>query len=336
MLRKLIIIIAAATALVAQTTPNQTTPKKTSAPDPAAANKPQIDKPQIDKVKLEAYLRHLFVWPPPIEIAIGDPQPGPMAGFFEVNVRGSQGNASQEETFYVSKDGQKIIRGNVFDLGQNPFKPELEKLKTEFQPSFGTPGAPVVLVEFSDFECPFCREEAKMLRDNLLTAYPKDVRLYYLDYPLESLHPWAKAAAMMGRCIFHQNATAFWDYHDWIFQHQEEITPENLKEKVLAFATGKGIDAAQLSKCIDTRATEEEVDKTKAEGKALDVSSTPTLFVNGRRMVGTVQWPDLKRVIDYEIEYQKTAKNAGEDCGCSVQLPMPGVASQSKGSGGLK
>jgi protein-disulfide isomerase len=324
MLRKLTIILAAATALVAQTT------SKTAAPD----------KPQIDKPKLEAYLRHLFVWPAPIELTIGDPEPGPMAGFYEVKIRGSQGNASQEETFYVSKDGQKIIRGSVFDLGQNPFKPELEKLKTEYQPSFGTPGAPVVLVEFSDFECPFCREEAKMLRENLLTAYPKEVRLYYLDFPLETLHPWAKSAAMMGRCIFHQNATAFWDYHDWIFQHQDEITPDNLKAKVLEFATGKGIDAAQLSKCIDSRATEEEVDKTRAEGKALEINSTPTLFVNGRKMVGTLQWNDLKRVIDYEIEYQKTAKNAGEDCGCSVQLPMPGVAkaagAQNSGPVGLK
>jgi protein-disulfide isomerase len=269
-------------------------------------------------------------------MTIGDPQPGPMAGFYEVRVRGAQGNASQEETFFVSKDSQKIIRGSVFDLGQNPFKPELDKLKTEFEPSIGTPGAPVVLVEFSDFECPFCREEAKMLRENLIAAYPKEVRLYYLDYPLESLHPWAKASAMMGRCIFHQNASAFWDYHDWIFQHQEEITPDNLKDKVLEFATGKGIDGPQLSKCIDSKATEEEVDKTKAEGKSLEVSSTPTLFVNGRRMVGTLQWPDLKRVIDYEIEYQKTAKNAGEDCGCNVSLPMPGVAPQSSGPVGLK
>src|SRR5580704_14501536 len=114
MLRKLIIIIAAASALGAQTTPKKT-------PEPAAANKPQIDKPKIDKVKLEAYLRHLFVWPPPIEIAIGDPQPGPMAGFYQVEIRGSQGEASQAETFYVSNDGQKIIRGSVFDLAQNPF-----------------------------------------------------------------------------------------------------------------------------------------------------------------------------------------------------------------------
>src|SRR5208283_2512671 len=126
------------------------------------------DKPQIDKVKLEAYLRHLFVWPPPIEMAIADPEPGPMPGFYEVEIRGSQGNASQAETFYISKDGQKIIRGNVFDIGQNPFKEDLDKLKTEYQPSIGTPGAPVVLVEFSDFECPFCRQQAKTLREELL------------------------------------------------------------------------------------------------------------------------------------------------------------------------
>jgi len=249
---------------------------------------------------------------------------------------GSQGNASQSETFYVSKDGQKILRGTVFDVSQNPFKSELDKLKTEFQPSIGTPGAPVVVVEFSDFECPYCREEAKTLRDNLLAAYPKEVRLYYLDFPLETLHPWAKTAAITGRCIFHQNASAFWDYHDWIFASQEEIHPDNVKDKILEFARGKSLDVEQLSKCIDGRVTEDEVDKTMKEGRDLDVGSTPTLFVNGRRMVGTVQWPDLKRVIDYEIEYQKTAKNAGEDCGCSISLPIPGMPAASSSPGTLR
>lgn len=310
------IVLAAATALLGQSV------SRPAATKPGASAKPAIDKP-----KLEAYIRHLFVWPPPIEVTVGDPKPGPMPGFYEVKIRGSQGQASQEETFYVSADGGKIIRGTVFDIAQNPFKPDLDRLKTEYQPSIGTPGAPVVLVEFSDFECPYCRQQAKMLREELLKQYPTQVRLYYLDFPLEALHPWAKSAAMMGRCIFHQNASAFWDYHDWIFDHQDEITPDNLKVKVLEFGKTKGIDAAQLSTCIDSRVTEDEVEKTRAEGKDLEVNSTPTLFVNGRRMVGTVQWDDLKRVIDYEIDYQKTAKNAGENCGCSVQLPTPGVAS---------
>jgi protein-disulfide isomerase len=314
MLRKITIILAATAALMAQT------PSKTTKPEGA-----------LDKAKLEAYLRHLFVWPPPIQMTIADPKPGPMAGLYEVRVRGSQGEASQEETFYVSADGQKIIRGTVFDFAQNPFKADLDKLKTEYQPSFGTAGAPVVLVEFSDFECPYCREEAKTLRDNLLAAYPKEVRLYYLDFPLESLHPWAREASIAGRCIFHQNASTFWDYHDWIFAHQNEINPQNVKDKIVEFAGSKGIDGPQLSKCIDSRATDEEINKTKAIGKSVEVNSTPTIFINGRRMVGTVQWADLKRVIDYEIEYQKTAKNAGEDCGCNLQLPTPGANPKNNG-----
>ena len=84
---------------------------------------------------------------------------------------------------------------------------DLDKLKTEFQPSLGTPGAPVVLVAFSDFECPHCKDEATMLRQNLLSAYPTQVRLYFKDFPLEAIHPWAKTAAIAGRCVFRQSAS---------------------------------------------------------------------------------------------------------------------------------
>ena len=67
------------------------------------------------------------------------------------------------------------------------------------------------------------------------------------------------------------------------------------------------------------------MNRTIAEAKALNVVSTPTLFVNGRRLVGRLDWPTLRSVIDYEIEYQKTAKNAGEDCGCDLKLTLPGM-----------
>lgn len=290
-----------------------------SAPGPAPK------KSALDKSTLEAYVRHLQVWGPQIKIEISDPKPAPMAGFVEVDVHASAGNASLDLPLFISKDGQKILRGNVYDVSQNPFKPELDKLKTDLQPSLGTPGAPVVIVEFSDFQCGYCKEEAKLLRANLTSSYPKQVRLYFMDFPLEQLHPWARTASIAGRCIFRQNANAFWEYHDWIFEHQTEITPENIKAKVLEFAKGKEIDALQLARCIDTRAAEAEVNKSIAQGKALNVDSTPTLFINGRRLVGRTDWPALRGVIDYEIEYQKTAKNAGEDCGCEVKLPSPAL-----------
>jgi len=282
-------------------------------------------KTALDKATLEAYVRHLFVMGPQIQIQVEDPKPSTLPGFVEVTVRASAGNVSQSFPFYVSKDGQKILQGNVYDIAQNPYKPELDKLKTELQPSFGAPGAPVVIVEFSDFQCSFCKDEAKVLRTNIASSYPKQVRVYFKDFPLEQIHPWAKSAAIAGRCIFRQNAAAFWDYHDWIFEHQAEITPENLKTKVLEFAKGREIDALQLGRCLDTQATESEVTKNIAEARSLGVNSTPTLFINGRRLVGKTDWPTLRSIIDYEIDYQKTARNAGEDCGCEVKLPIVGA-----------
>jgi protein-disulfide isomerase len=165
-----------------------------------------------------------------------------------------------------------------------------------------------------------------MLRQNLLTAYPTQVRYYIKDFPIESIHPWAKPAAIAGRCVLRQNATSFWSYHDWIFAHQAEITAANFKDNVMEWAKGqKDIDVLQLGQCMDTKATEAEVDKNLAEGRALDITATPTLFVNGRRIPQEIDWSNLRGIIDYEIEYQKTAKNAGENCGCDLKLDVPGL-----------
>ena len=291
-----------------------------------SAEKAPAKKSAFDKPTLEAYVRHLFVWGPTIKVELGDPKPSPLAGFDEIAVHASAGEASADESLYVSKDGQKIVRGNFFEIDKNPFKPQLDKLHTELQPSFGTPGAPVVIVLFSDFECPYCKEEAKSLRSNLISTYPKEVRLYFKDLPLAQIHPWALPAAIAGRCIFKQNPAAFWDYHDWIYEAQADVTADNLKSKVLEFVKGKEIDSLQLERCMDSKATQPEIDKSIAEAKALGVNATPTLFVNGRQLVGpSSAWANLRQVIDYEIEYQKTAKNAGEDCGCEVKLPSPAL-----------
>jgi protein-disulfide isomerase len=283
-------------------------------------------KSALDKATLEAYIRHLFMMDPSYGVRISDPNPSGVPGFVEVSAHVTKGPQSQDIKFLISKDGSKILQANVYDVNNNPYKPDLDKLKTTGAPNFGTPGAPVVLVEFSDFECPYCKAEAQDLRKNLLTAFPTQVRLYFKTFPLESLHPWAKAAAIASRCVYKQNADAFWAYHDWVFEHQADITPENLKEKVLGWAKDvKDVDSLQLGQCMDSKATEAEVKQDQAEGQALEINGTPTLFVNGRRIDRTIDWPNLKQIIDFEIEYQKTAKNAGDDCGCDLKLKLPGL-----------
>jgi protein-disulfide isomerase len=283
-------------------------------------------KSAFDKPTLEAYVRHLYLLQPQLAVTVGDPKPSSLPGFKEVRLRISQGVQSQDLTLYVSNDGKKIVQGNFYDVTTNPFKPELDKLKTQFQPYLGTEKAPVAIVVFSDLQCPHCKGEAEMLRKNLIQNYPTQVRLYFKDYPLESLHPWAKAAAMAGRCVFQQNNDAFWLYHDYVFGHQETITPETLKDQTLTWAKdAKAVDSIKLGACIDGKSTQAEVEKEIEEARALDITGTPTMFINGRRIPQTIDWPNLKAIIDTEIEYQKTAKNAGDDCGCEVKLDVPGL-----------
>jgi protein-disulfide isomerase len=285
-------------------------------------------KSALDKATLEAYVRHLFVMDSRIKVEVGDPKPSTeLPNFVDVAVRASMGVQSQVFNFLVSKDGSKILQGNVFDINNNPFKRDLDKLKTGSAPALGTSGAPVVVVAFTDFQCPYCKDEAAMIRQNLVANYPTQVRYYFKEFPIESLHPWAKPAAMAGRCVFRQQPAQFWEFHDWVFAQQAQITPETFKDKVMAWAKEKKeIDSLQLSQCLDTKATEAEVDKSMAEGKALGLDGTPTLYINGRKIGQSIDWPNLKSIIDFEIEYQKTAKNAGEDSCCEVKLNLPGMA----------
>ncbi|HTW63754.1 MAG TPA: thioredoxin domain-containing protein [Bryobacteraceae bacterium] len=296
-------------------------------PKPAPGSAPAVSA--LDKTQLEAYVRHLLAVIPEVQVKIDDPKPGPAPDLLQVDVHFTYQGRSQDETFYVTKNGQNLIRGVVYNFSQNPFQEDLDKLKTAGAPSFGPANAPVTIVEFGDFECPNCKEEAKTLRDNIPTVFPTQVRVIFKDFPLEQIHPWAKAAAIAGRCIYQENPAAFWKYHDWIYEHQIEITPDNLKTEVLDFAkTAPELDGLQLGRCIDTKATEPEVDASMADARALHVDATPTLFLNGRRLVGNYPWPNIEQIINGELNYLKTAQNttaaAGADSKCcEIKIPSP-------------
>jgi protein-disulfide isomerase len=285
---------------------------------PLAAETPA--KSAFDKPTMEAYMRHVLVIPKGVQVKIDDPKPTNVPGMKEVAVHLTFGQASKDLTLYVSADGKHILRGDIFDVGSSPFQAQLDKLKTDLSPSYGTPGAQAVIVVFSDFECPLCKQEAQSLKDHLLVAYPTQVRVYFKDFPLDAIHPWARTAAIAGRCVFRQEPKLFWDYHDWMYAHQEEIKQENVKDKILEFAGTKKLDTLQLGRCLDEKATESEVNASVAQGKSLGIDATPTLYLNGRPLVGNIPWEQLKNLIDEELNYQTTAHDAGEKC-CEVKVP---------------
>jgi len=284
----------------------------------------------FDKPTFEAYVRHLKLYLPQVKVEVANPVAAPLPGFKEVKVRASMGQQFLEETYYVSDDGQRIVEGKVYDVAKSPFAFELSKLNTAFQPAMGPPGAPVEVVVFSDFQCHYCREEAKTLRENLPKAFPKEVRLTFKDLPLEALHPWAKAASNAGRCVFRQNALAFWDFHDWIFDKQTDIKLESVKTQILDWAkTRPGLNQEQLAACVDNGGGMREVEKSINDAKALGLNSTPTLYVNGRKLAGSVAWPQLKQFIELELEHVKNAppppadpKAKDPNC-CSLELKPP-------------
>jgi protein-disulfide isomerase len=260
-------------------------------------------KSALDKSALEAYLRHVELYRGTVTYKIDDPRPSKdLPGFFEVEVHLSFDGGTKDERYYVSKDGQILVNGDVYRINGNPFQTNLDRLSLADLPSLGPANASVTIVEFGDLECPDCRMEAPILRQNVAETFASQVRLYFKDFPLESIHPWARVAAIAGRCVYHQDAKAFWDFYDWIYENQQEIDPDNLNSKILAWAGQNGLDAGRLGRCIETKASEPEVDRSLAEGRSLGVRGTPTLFINGRK-IGGLAWPDLELVIRKELEY---------------------------------
>jgi protein-disulfide isomerase len=107
-----------------------------------------------------------------------------------------------------------------------------------------------------------------------------------------------------------------------MYEHQPEITVENLKDKVLDWSKTADLDGLQLGRCIETRATEPEINEELAEGKALRIEGTPTTFINGRGLFGNYPWQNLEQIINGELKYQATPKSGGDPC-CEVTIPTP-------------
>jgi len=207
---------------------------------------------------------------------------------------------------YVSKDGKTLLQGEIFDTSVDPFAANRAKMHAEGNPSRGPADAPVTLVEFADFECPHCRELYENLKQ-IEMRYPQ-VRVVYKDFPLNTIHPWAATAAVGARCAFSQSPEAFWTIHDLIFDNQDVISPENVWDKLTSFAAQAGLDKDAFKACLSSPDAQKAVDANHADGVALGVNATPTVYVNGRPVVGG--GPDaVTRDIDYELGRQKPAGN---------------------------
>ncbi len=173
-------------------------------------------------------------------------------------------------------------------------EPPRQKIRDAGRPSRGPSGAPVEIVEFSDFQCPFC-QRARPTVEQVLKAYGDRIRLVYRHYPLRN-HPNARPAAEAASCAAEQGK--FWQYHDQLFGNSTKLTNDDLKQH----ATAVGLDREAFNTCFDQKKYKKDIDADIAEADDAGVSGTPAFFINGRSLDGAQPFEAFKRIIDEELE----------------------------------
>ena len=259
---------------------------------------------------IEAYLRHLYAFGTDVPISVGPPKETVVEGLMETTIKVTIGENKETVKFYVSKDGKYLFRGEMSDLSKDPLAETRAQIQSKDAPALGDPKAAVTLVEYSDFECPVCRSLHDVLR-GMLPNYAGKVRVVFKDFPLEQLHPWARTAAIAGRCAYQQDPAAFWKMYDLIYDNQEIISAGNAWTKMMDYAGQSRLDADAFKTCMASPEAGEAVNASRANGQLLDVNSTPTVFVNGRRMVGADAHL-LEQYINYELNQVKSGKTAAK------------------------
>jgi protein-disulfide isomerase len=174
---------------------------------------------------------------------------------------------------------------------------ELERPRVELRPggpARGPDDARVTIVEFSDFQCPYCQRATPVLQE-IATRYPRDVRIVYRHLPLDSLHPRARASAEASACA--ADANKFWEFHDQLFANSRALSDEDLRK----YAATVGIDAASFDECVRTRKHAAAVEADVQEARRIGVTGTPAFVVNGILMFGLQSADSLDAVIKDEL-----------------------------------
>jgi len=272
-----------------------------------------------DPLKVERFLRYYYNWPEAaVNVKLSEFKPSPIKGLFQTVVELSDKSGQKVPaliTFFVSEDGRYVMEGPALST-LDPFKEMRESIDLSKQPALGAVLPKVTIVEYSDLQCGYCKQMSAVLRE-LLKEFGTQVRMYFKDYPLKDIHPWAGEASVIGRCVLQQNEDAFWEYHDWAYEKQEELNLKNLPELARAFlASKKRVDSGRLEACLKGPEARAEVDRSVKEAQTLGINTTPTLFVNGRRLIGSQTLPALRQVILMELARLKQLEG-------TVKLSIP-------------
>ncbi len=275
---------------------------------PAFSQAP-VDNSSERKARLHANLMFLFPQLSQYSVTIGAIESSVLEGM-EEGIFVINGQQSQRFLTDASDSLFYLLAGGPFNAGLTSEELAAEQLAREREadeqarmthealleavagmPAKGPENAPVTIVEFSDFQCPYCAAAADTLQ-KVLAAHPNDVRLVYVQFPLESIHPWARPASIAALCAADQSVDAFWQLHDAYFANQQAFSTDNVMDQSRSLLEGSGVDLSTWSACAEDTGSDAyqradaAIDRAMQLGLEYGITSTPAFFVNGRPIRG--------------------------------------------------
>ncbi|HEY0564093.1 MAG TPA: thioredoxin domain-containing protein [Terriglobales bacterium] len=271
----------------------QATPTHT----PAQALPTNVTQQQVD-----AFLERMYGFDPTIKWRILEIKPVGNTGVTEAVY--NLGADPRSTHLYILPDGKNAVAGQILPFGANPFADIRAKLATSTTGmAKGPADAKIAMVVFSDLQCPHCKNSEPIV-EKLQQDVP-GVKLVFQQFPIAQIHPWAMQAAKYSDCVGRQNPDKGFAFNDAVFAAQDQITVENATAKLNEAATAQGVNAAQIAACAATPETEKRVNDSIQLGDSLEVSATPTLFINGRKLAGfsDVPYETLKQLVEFEVQH---------------------------------
>ena len=275
----------------------------------AQSNSPDLNNKDLNK-KIERQVRSYYKIPPEVHVLVGSPSPNSEFPTYEtVIVTVDNAGKKQDLTFLVSKDRSSMMRTIKFDLSKDPFAATMSKIDTSGRPTRGAKASKVVVVNFDDFECPFCSRMHQTLFPQIFKEYGDRVTFIYKDYPLVEIHPWAIHAAVDANCLAAQNSDAYWDFADYIHANQREVSNEKtsaarfeaLDKLTLLQGQKHNLDVVKLQSCLKAQ-DETAVKASMKEAEGIGVEATPTLFINGQKIDGAVPISEVRAALDQALK----------------------------------
>ncbi len=299
----LMVMIAIAGVASAQQkpAPHRTASAPAAKVSPAAASG-DVKLPSEDTVN--SFMQDTFGYDPSITWRILEIKPSEAQGLAEVTVLMSNPHGQQSSKFLVSPDGAHAVLGEIIPFGAHPFAPADAKLQKDAKgPSRGPKGG-VMIVEFSDLQCPHCKAAQPTLEK--LMADEPNAHLIFQNFPLPS-HDWAAKAAAYGDCVGQTSNEAFWKFLQGTYDTQADITAGTADEKLAAIADKAGVKGTEIAACAAKPETVARVEQSVALGRSVGVDSTPSIFVNGRKIGSVEQMPYdvLKQLVEHSAKQEK-------------------------------